>query len=238
MERRHHVFWAEFFGIDPGEFETAGVSVVPHVGLIGYGGTWFFMRGARLVVSTPEAWLPHLRHELVDADPVLPSPAAVSRLFGAELQRSVGPAFHGALTAAAFRPSHTVGVRPIGESDAEALLQFRAECALEQWNDAALDDATLFRAAHFQDDRITALAGFRPWSQTAGDPCVLTHPDYRGRGLAKRVVSAVVAEALAAERVLLYQTLESNPAAVRLALGLGYSRYANHLAVRLSSERP
>lgn len=45
-----------------------------------------------------------------------------------------------------------------------------------------------------------------------------------------------VAEALANGKLLLYQTLESNHLAVRIALSLGFDRYANHLAVRLNRE--
>lgn len=45
-------------------------------------------------------------------------------------------------------------------------------------------------------------------------------------------------EALANGELLPYQTLESNRAAVGLALSLGYERYANHLAVRLKRDAP
>jgi len=67
---------------------------------------------------------------------------------------------------------------------------------------------------------------------------VLTHPAHRGSGLGRNVVSEVVRRALAQHQLLLYQTLESNVAAVRLALGLGYTRYARHLAVRLKNHEP
>jgi hypothetical protein len=52
------------------------------------------------------------------------------------------------------------------------------------------------------------------------------------------VTSAVVAAALASGKLLLYQTLESNEPSVRIALSLGYERYANHLAVRLLNDAP
>ena len=55
-------------------------------------------------------------------------------------------------------------------------------------------------------------------------------PDGRA---SKRGVVYVLVAVLAQGHLLLYQTLEANVAAVRLAFSLGYARYANHLAVRL-----
>ena len=63
-----------------------------------------------------------------------------------------------------------------------------------------------------------------------------THARFGGRGAA--VTAAVVAKALANGKLLLHQTLESNQPAIRIAFSLGYDRYANHLAVRLSREAP
>ena len=48
----------------------------------------------------------------------------------------------------------------------------------------------------------------------------------------------VVQRALHAGKLLLYQTLEANSGAVRIALRLGYEQYARHLAVRLRNESP
>lgn len=67
---------------------------------------------------------------------------------------------------------------------------------------------------------------------------MLTHPEFRGRGCGAAVVRAVVADALSVGKLLLYQTLEANHAAVRLAFSLGYERFASHVAVRLKSEAP
>jgi predicted GNAT family acetyltransferase len=93
-------------------------------------------------------------------------------------------------------------------------------------------------AAYFDGERIVAMAGYRPWNEFAGDPCVLTHPEFRGRGYGTAVVSAVAAAALAKGKLLLYQTLEANRGAVQIALKLGYEQYARHVAVRLKRESP
>jgi GNAT superfamily N-acetyltransferase len=240
MSHVHDLFWANFFGISAAEFAARGTSVVAHAGLAGFRGVWFFRRGDRLVVSAPAAWLPRVRGGVAAIADVqgFPDEAVLRELFDRDLEQCIGPAFQGCLEPDRFRAAPCEHVRSLTEADSLAVASFREACAIEDWRDSGLEKAGLHRAAYFEDDAITAMAGFRPWSATAGDPCVLTHPACRGSGRGKRVVSHVVRMALDQGSVLLYQTLESNLAAVGLALGLGYERYANHLAVRLASDRP
>jgi GNAT superfamily N-acetyltransferase len=240
MGERHDAFWAEWFGVEATDLRSPGVSIVSHRGLQGYRGAWFFMHGGRLVVSAPDGWVERIRGALagVAQHRALPTEAWLAELFGESLERLVGPAFQGALDAGNFRPFSSAQVRTLTSADADAVAVFRSACGADGWSDAALDKALLFRMGYFDGSRLVALAGFRPWSASAGDPCVLTLPDYRGRGCAKAVVSRVLATALAREHVPLYQTLEANAAAVGVALSLGYERYANHVAVRLTTDAP
>ena len=238
MSSGHDHFWAEFFGIPAGELASTGVSIGQHVGLAGYQGVWFFLHGSRLIVSAPPGWVSHLRAHVSGARAELPSSEAVSQLFGSSLEHSIGPGFHGAADASTFRPGPTSEVRALRHEDEEALETFRSACGAEDWEVSGLDQALLYRTLSVRDGAIATLGGFRPRSRNAGDPCVLTHPDYRGSGLARSVVTSILASALEDDQVLLYQTLESNIPAVRLARSLGYAQYANHVAIRLSSPHP
>jgi predicted GNAT family acetyltransferase len=103
---------------------------------------------------------------------------------------------------------------------------------------SGLDEVKHHMAARFAGKNIVAMAGYRPWSDQAGDPCVLTHPEFRGQGYGTAVVSPVVEAALENGKLLLYQTLEANRGAVQIALKLGYEQYARHVAIRLKRESP
>jgi GNAT superfamily N-acetyltransferase len=242
MSLDHDQFWAGFLGARVSDFDAAGISVRQHVGLAGYRGVWFFSRKSQLVVSAPPTWVEALR-ESVDrlAGPQgLPSEATVRAVFGPSFDRCVGPAFHGHVDQASFRPalpphSHAL-LSSLNDEDAAAIAEFRRACGEDSWRESGLDAAKLYRAAQFETGRIVALAGFRPWSEHAGDPCVVTHPEWRGRGLGTGVVSHVLRAAFDQGKTLLYQTLESNVSSVKLALHLGYQPYARHLAVRLKAE--
>lgn len=238
MSERQDRFWAEYFGIPAADMCTTGPSIVQHLGLGDYRGVWFFLRGARLIISAPPAWHDRIRSRLALDPPTLPDRAAIAEIFGDTIERVIGPTFHGAIEPPQFRPYTATHARALTDADADAIDGFHESCVDEDWSYSAMDDAKLFRAGAFDDGRIVAMAGFRPWGAIAGDPGVVTLPQHRGRGHAKAVMSRVVAAALAHDRVSLYQTLESNLASVRIALSLGYTRYANRMAVRLTSNAP
>jgi predicted GNAT family acetyltransferase len=116
---------------------------------------------------------------------------------------------------------------------------FRVECGQDAWEYAGFNEATSYLAAIREGDQIVSLAGYnRLWRDEAGGPCILTHRAYRGRGWATATTSAVVGRALQEGKILLYQTLQTNTASIRIARRLGYEQYARHVAVRLKAETP
>jgi GNAT superfamily N-acetyltransferase len=249
MGSRDDQFWAEFLGIDSSKWESSGVSVRAHVGLAGYRGLWCFRRcfhevdragssralgWGRVVVSAPAGWVasPTARLERCDPDALFDE-TFLTELLDGDFERLIGPSFQGCLRPGGFRPAPSRNVRFIARSDAAAVDRFRAECGDDEWNNSGLDKVKQHMTAHFDGTRIVAMAGYRPWNNHAGDPCVLTHPEFRQRGCGTAVASAVVAATLEEGILLLYQTLESNRGAVRTALNLGYEQYARHIAVRL-----
>lgn len=236
---RDDKFWADFLGVAPTDWGAIGVSVQPHAGLHGFRGFWCFRRNQRIVVSAPAPWVSRLTETVArrDLDDDLMRPSFWTGAFGKDFDRAIGPAFQGCLEPARFVHKPNNSVRAVDDSDRAAVEQFREACGAD-WNDGALDKAGLWRHAFFERGLITAMAGYRALANNAGDPCVLTRSDARSGGRGAAVTAAVVAEALANGKLLLYQTLESNHPAVRIALSLGFDRYANHLAIRLNREAP
>jgi hypothetical protein len=231
-------FWAAFLGIDPADWSVPGISYRAHTGLRGYEGFWCFRRNARIVVSAPHAWVDRLEARFSGCDPDdLLEPAFLKNALAEECERAIGPAFQGCLDPGKFSRRAAPRVRELVAADAGALDALRAACGPD-WDEGGLDKADAWRYAYFDDEGITAVAGYRSWTAEAGDPCILTHPRFRGGGRSAAVTSAVVSDALANGKLLLYQTLESNEAAVRVAFALGFDRYANHVAVRLKSAAP
>jgi GNAT superfamily N-acetyltransferase len=232
--RRIDGYWSRFFGLAPAEILRPGLRVLPHAGLGDYHGAWIFRRGPTVLISVP----PERVAETRDRAAVLPleamqSPEAVEALFGDDVERVIGPAFQGHLQPEAFRPSPSPHVRRLGPADRGALEALWAASAPIDWQHSNLELDGPETFGYFADGVLAAACHNLMRAPDAADHGVLTHPGFRGRGCGKAVVSASIAYALSRDRLILYQTLVSNTPAVGIALALGLTEYARHVAVRL-----
>lgn len=236
---RAHAYWARFLGIEPADWMEPGVSFRAHVGLRGYQGMWCFRHNERVVVSAPTAWLAHVEELWGAWDPQrLMDQAAVVASLGDECKRCIGLAFQGCIDAGRLRDVEAPQARAVVASDQVAVERFRGQCGEDAWSVSGLSAVGTLAYVCVDGAEITAMGGFREKSDGVGDLCVLVHPRFRGRRRGAAVVRAVTADALAKGHLVSYQTLESNRAAVKLALSVGFVRYGNHLPVRLRHDAP
>ncbi|MDH3686038.1 MAG: hypothetical protein OEP95_07420 [Myxococcales bacterium] len=224
-------YWAEHFGIPEAAFADPGPHIVPHAALGGWNGVWAFHRAGIWVVSAPPHLVPRLRQEQL-APRRLADPAALRDWLDAPGATVVGPAWWGRLDAAELRPPPPVSVEPLRGTD-EPVRRFRASIRDEDWNGTGIDLETMDLFGAIEAGEIRALAGCRLRGVGAADPCLLTHPAWRGRGFATAAGHAACRHSLATGRLVFYQTLVSNEAAVAVARRIGFRDEATHLAVRL-----
>jgi ribosomal protein S18 acetylase RimI-like enzyme len=229
--------WSQFLGVSTSALRKPGVVVTPHAGLRDYRGVWFFVRGSSAIISAPPEWLVVIEQNLGSfaAEEIL-SPDSAVRVLGHASGEIVGPSFQGWLSADGFRPVASHGVRRLREFEGEFLQDFRSSCSPEDWDHGGIDPKAADVWSSSQESRVVALGQLRPQFDGSVDPCVITQPEYRSRGHALRLVSAMSEEALSEDRLVLYQTLISNAPAVFLALRLGFAHYATRLAVRLTPD--
>src|SRR5438309_1735234 len=98
MGVRDDQFWAAFFGIVPSQWDAPGLSVRPHVGLLGYGGLWCFRHNERTVVSAPEDRVAELEERLEGCEPdQLFDETFLADILGSDFDRLIGPVFQGSL---------------------------------------------------------------------------------------------------------------------------------------------
>ncbi|MER6172219.1 GNAT family N-acetyltransferase [Streptosporangium sp. NPDC001681] len=76
---------------------------------------------------------------------------------------------------------------------------------------------------------VIAAAGYRPWLNTAAQLSVLTAAKYRGRGLARLVASAAVADALV--NGLLPQWRARPEPSRRVARALGFREFGSQISL-------
>ncbi|RKN47539.1 GNAT family N-acetyltransferase [Micromonospora endolithica] len=143
----------------------------------------------------------------------------------------LGPTSLAYLDECDFKPAgfDTVEVLPAGHADLAALL---ASVPVDDADECGLADITsdAFVVRHGND--VVAAAGYRRWPGAA-HMCVLTETSQRGRGLARAVASAAVADGLANH--LLPQWRARPEPSRRVARALGFCHLGAQLSIRIET---
>jgi GNAT superfamily N-acetyltransferase len=225
-------FWSDFFGLEPSIWSTPGLTVTKHLRFGDWRGIWFFRRGSRWIVAAPEDWVDRLRIATAGLAPdSLLKEETLRDLVGDAFDRCIGPAFRAYLNPSRFRRVAAPSIRPLTAVDLPLVEGIADECREAGWD--PLKEGTEFQCASFDAGEIAALAGYRRQSDVVGDPFIFVRAKHRQKGLGVAATSAVVDQALSVGKMLLYQTLESNLPAVRIALRLGYEPDSTGMSVRL-----
>lgn len=234
-DARVAAYWASFLGCAPEQLEASGTRVMPHAGLKGYRGAYLFRRNESCVISVPAPLLPSATAQWNGQNAATSFDITRLRLFfGDAIERFVGPAWQGFTWAGAFRPAEQEGVRPLTAEDAPALQQLAAACGEQAWEHSGIGGADQMVFGVYLGDMLVGAGMGEPRAATLLYIGIITHPDYRGRGYGRAIVSAITAHGLELGLVPWYQTLAANIPSVAIARALGFSQYAETLAVRLS----
>ncbi|MFI9809794.1 GNAT family N-acetyltransferase [Streptomyces sp. NPDC052301] len=148
--------------------------------------------------------------------------------------RVLGPATLSYTSPDLFRPA-AAGASPVqrlpgGRSD---LRRLEEAAGADDTDEAALEDITspAFVVRAGGTGPVIAAAGYQSWPGRAAHLSVLTHPAWRGRGLARVPASAAVAHALATG--LLPQWRARLLASRRVAAALGFRELGAQLSIQL-----
>jgi GNAT superfamily N-acetyltransferase len=146
----------------------------------------------------------------------------------------LGPAALGYVSRDGFRPAPAdLSVERLapGHQDLMALVR---SVSPEDAGESGMDEITSAAFVVRKGADVVAAAGFQAWPAAAAHLCVLTAPGERGRGLARRVASAAVAQALADG--LLPQWRARPMASRNVARALGFRELGSQLSIRLDQE--
>ncbi|WP_406164473.1 GNAT family N-acetyltransferase [Streptomyces sp. NBC_00996] len=163
----------------------------------------------------------------------LTSPEAVRAVL--PVNEVLGPAVLGYVSRDGFRPAPTdrfVERLTPGHRDLMTLVK---SVPPEDAGESGMDEVTSAAFVVRKGADVVAAAGFQAWPAAAAHLCVLTAPGERGRGLARRVASAAVAQAL--DDGLLPQWRARPMASRNVARALGFRELGSQLSIRLDQAR-
>jgi GNAT superfamily N-acetyltransferase len=229
-------YWASSFGCPVEALRPQRALVVPHPAHVGFNGIYAMTFGREPIIALPAARIPALQPVLGrwTSETIGDATRAHSSL-GDAASETLGPAWLGYADAGSFRAQPPDGsARMLVGSDSAAVEQLRAACTPLEWEHGGSAVGHDPIAGTFVDGTLAALAGYETWGGKIAHIAIVSHPAYRGRGLARAAVVTVARHALANGLILQYRTLESNTPSRRIGDSLGFVPFARSLAIRLS----
>ena len=227
-------YWFDELGCSEADLIPGKTLVVEHGSLKGYSGIKFAKLGDTCIVSAPEVLLTSLRQALFNLDCAHTfNQKVIAETLGGKLDRMIGPAWIGQIDISSFRPCHGTETRMLSGDDWPHLEMLLASCTDEESDHSSLEAGRSPTVGVFKDGILVAAAGYEVLFEIVAHIGVLTHPKYRGQGMAKKVISAITEVALAANLGIQFQTLCSNIPSVRSAESLGFRKFAETIAARV-----
>lgn len=149
-----------------------------------------------------------------------------------------GPSVHTYADIATFRGAADPDAVAVGGGDVE-LMAFLEASELEEWAEsgfprdpsAADPETTQFWVLR-EGGRVVAAGNLNEWRGRPGDVGVLVSPADRRRGLARRLVGAMVTDVLPSIGVVRYRALAANLASLSVARRLGFVEYGQNYRAR------
>jgi GNAT superfamily N-acetyltransferase len=159
------------------------------------------------------------------------------KIAGIDGRGVLGPSWHGFVDGAHFRPVEGAAGERV-ELDDPGLEALREACGEDEWAEAGFAHLEGLAYGFRQDGLMVAAGNMTGYRGVPADVGVMTHPAFRGRGLARRLVSYMTAEQLPTARVVRYRALQTNLASLAVAGLLGFVGRGENLAVRLKVAQP
>lgn len=229
--------WEARLGVDRSTLRAGGVRVVSAD--LGTNDAMSFLLEGACIVVVPASKLRSARELLAGVDIEAAFTAEMlAQLVGPDA-RVDGPSVHSYLDLHSFRKvEECTGVEVSG--DDSGLLDFLDHSDLADWNESGFprdprsaDSATTrFWVLRDDDGAAVAAGNLTEWRGLPADVGILTAPAQRGHGHARRLVNAMMAEALPAIGIARYRALASNTASLAVARHLGFEEYGQNFRAR------
>jgi hypothetical protein len=235
---RHSVYrdWAERLECEISDMTTPNLIVRQHFeSLKEFHGIYCFYDGTTCVISAPPKYVSRINIAVRERRPEEAFDVELlTKSIDSDNYQVIGPAFQGYVDAGSFMEQKTHEVVELVTEHQLALLQdFRISCSETEWKHSDIDFQRRPIIARLCDKKIVAAGSWRVERSGILSVGIISHPNYRGNGHAKAVVSALTSKGLKTGATMHYQTLKSNTSSVAIANSLGYKELARTLAIRL-----
>lgn len=229
--------WAEMLGCDAVLLRSPGIHFVRGgPGFAGYNAVYVARVDDAVLAYCPERLRAVAREVLegCEADKAFTS-RTLGRIAGERLKVILGPSSHSFIDGHHFAPAPLEGQR-VPAADDDRLAALRRVCGEEEWAEAGFifDRGVVYTLE--TNGQVIAAGNLTPFRGQFADVGLITHPDHRGQGIARRLASRMISDALPAAGVVRYRALTANAPSVAVARSLGFVARGENLVARLREE--
>jgi GNAT superfamily N-acetyltransferase len=191
--------------------------------------------GVGTLVYCPDRLRDRARRVLAETDPPTAFGAGVcARIAGVTESEVLGPSWHGFVDRARFVSGSAREGRRLDRND-PLFDELRIACGDDEWEEGGfLHGGVLYGIE--EEGRLVAAGNMTPYRGFPADVGLVTHPDARRQGLAKRLAATMVWDALPDVGIVRYRALVTNAASLRIAESLGFEGRGQNLVVRLTGQ--
>lgn len=225
--------WAEALGCNQRIVRTPGSHLVRGgPGFEGYNAVYVARIDDAVLVYCPESLQAAALEVLAGCNPDdVFTGRTLERIAGDRVKVILGPGSH------SFVDRHRITqISPEGQrlsATDDRLAALHRACGDEEWAEAGfIFDWGVVYAIESAGEVIAA-GSMTPFRGRLADVGLITHPDHRGRGCAKRLASRMIADALPDAEVVRYRALTNNAPSVAVARSLGFVTRGENLVARL-----
>ena len=235
--RKIDAFWAGYFGVRPEDLSDAKTLAVTHAALEAYDGALAFRHGKALIVSVPDQTPEIERQKLRAAKPDEAfEPKFLAKTFVISTDKVSGPAWVGIADKGDFTPGDNKEARLLTKSDSEAIRKLAEGCGEATWKQSKLALDREPNLGLFVNDELVAVSGYIVMGDLLAYIGVVTHPEHRGKGHARAVVTAGMQYAFDRGLCAMWRTPQAHESAVHLAQTLGFKPYASTYDIQLTED--
>lgn len=231
MASRHRInlFWQTVFGTEGAGGEPL-VTAHRCPELAGYPGVYCVLRNQQVLISAPADLVGHITRAGVTATTATDSTWWRNQL---STWRTVGPSIHTFTDQQPTRMTTATGIQ-IQTTASQDLEELRASVPDAEWAESGFAGEDVMQAwrAINSDGLTVAAANLTRFDGVPADVGVLTHPGFRGQGIAGSVAAAAVRHAVRYQGIARWRALTTNTPSLRLAAKLGFERNCLQLAIR------
>jgi RimJ/RimL family protein N-acetyltransferase len=225
--------WATLLGCEPELLHEPGVHLVAGSAELRDGERVFVARvGVGILVHCPDRLRDRSRRIVATTDAATAFSAGFcARIADVTESEVLGPSWHGFVDGARFVAGSPREGRRL-DRDNPVFDELRLACGEDEWEEGGFLHDGVFYGIE-EEGRLVAAGNMTPYRGLPADVGLVTRPDARGRGLAKRLAATMVWDALSDVGIVRYRALVTNVASLRIAESLGFERRGENYVVRL-----